>query len=71
VGVVAPTVIGAYLRGANLSGAFLTDANLSGANLSTADLSGAKNLTQGQLDQACGNAAKKCLRALYPDLVLR
>ena len=52
---------GADLRGANLSGAHLTGANLALANLNGADLrganlSGAKNLTQMQLDQACGDA---------------
>jgi hypothetical protein len=60
---------GANLSGANLSGAALNGAKLNGANLSRAnvsdtylfyaDLSGAiledaKNLTQTQLDQACG-----------------
>jgi uncharacterized protein YjbI with pentapeptide repeats len=33
----------------------LSVANLSGADLSGANLSGAKNLTQEQLDKACGN----------------
>jgi len=55
---------GADLRGANLSGAHLTGANLALANLNGADLrganlSGAKNLTQMQLDQACGDAHTK------------
>lgn len=61
---------GAFLYGANLSGAELYSADLSGANLFTAnlsgaDLSGAKlsgahlNLTQEQLDTACGNADTK------------
>ena len=49
----------ANLSGANLSGANLSDANLSGANLSGANLTGAKNLTQEQLDKACGNADTK------------
>jgi Pentapeptide repeats (8 copies) len=55
---------GADLRGANLgsiylSGANLSNADLSGANLSNANLTGAKNLTQMQLDQACGDAHTK------------
>ena len=50
---------GADLKDANLSGANLRDANLSEANLSGANLSGAKNLTQTQLDKACGNADTK------------
>lgn len=45
---------GAYLWGADLSGANLYGANLTGANLTFANLSGARNLTQGQLDDACG-----------------
>ena len=59
----------ANLSGANLSSADLIYANLSGANLSgakldradldRADLSGAKNLTQTQLDEACGGANTK------------
>jgi uncharacterized protein YjbI with pentapeptide repeats len=62
---------GADLRGADLSGAILSGtpnipsgadlngADLSGAILRGADLSGAKNLTQMQLDQACGDAHTK------------
>jgi uncharacterized protein YjbI with pentapeptide repeats len=52
-------VLGANLTRANLSRAELNDANLSDANLSGADLSDAKNLTQTQLDKACGNANTK------------
>lgn len=64
-----------YLSNANLSRATLTNANLSvdgrgekhvlihadlsSANLSNADLSNAKNLTQMQLDEACGDANTK------------
>jgi Pentapeptide repeats (8 copies) len=48
---------GASLGGANLTLASLSNANLTGANLSGADLSG--NLTQEQLDKACGNADTK------------
>jgi uncharacterized protein YjbI with pentapeptide repeats len=53
--------LSAILSGADLSGADMRDANLSGANanLSGANLSGAKNLTQTQLDNACGNAETK------------
>ena len=50
---------GAYLTGASLSGANLTGADLRGADLRGADLRGAKNLTQMQLDQACGDAHTK------------
>ncbi len=46
---------GADLSEANLFGANLSRADLSGANLSGADLFGAKNLTQEQLDTACGD----------------
>jgi uncharacterized protein YjbI with pentapeptide repeats len=64
----------ANLSGADLSGAklsttftpqrlppvvYLSGAKLSGANLSGVDLSGAKNLTQEQLDKACGDADTK------------
>jgi hypothetical protein len=66
-------LIGAYLSDANLSNAHLTVANLidadltvanlSGAylgdaNLSNANLSDAQNLTQAQLDAACGEPLK-------------
>ena len=44
--------------GANLAGASFSGANLSGADLSDAKLSDAKDLTQSQLDQACGTDAK-------------
>jgi hypothetical protein len=47
------------LSNANLTGANLTGTSLSGANLTGADLRGAKNLTQMQLDQACGDAHTK------------
>jgi hypothetical protein len=55
----ALTVIGRRTKGpgvvnlakAGISGAYLDDANLSGA-----DLTGATNLTQTQLDEACGHA---------------
>jgi Pentapeptide repeats (8 copies) len=59
---------GAHLDVANLHGANLgygdlhranlREANLHGANLSYADLLGAKNLTQDQLDKACGENTK-------------
>src|SRR5262245_4025048 len=48
-----------HLGGANLSGANLSDTDLSGADLSGANLSDAKNLTQTQLDKACGNENTK------------
>jgi len=46
---------GANLTNASLANADLSGANLSGANLSGADLSDAQNLTQTQLDKACGD----------------
>ena len=68
--LIAANLSHADLEDANLSGAHLYElklrgradlsgANLSGAILSHADLSGAKNLTQMQLDKACGNADTK------------
>jgi hypothetical protein len=45
----------ADLRGANLYYANLSDAGLMGADLSGASLIGAENLTQDQLDGACGD----------------
>jgi uncharacterized protein YjbI with pentapeptide repeats len=53
----------ANLRRTNLSGVYVGRANLSGANLSRAylreaNLSDVKNLTQAQLDLACGMGAK-------------
>jgi uncharacterized protein YjbI with pentapeptide repeats len=56
---------GASLKSANLSNAYdlsgadLRDANLSDANLSGVNLSGARNLTQMQLDAACGEDSPK------------
>lgn len=49
---------GARLFGADLSGANLGGANLSGADLDSANLRSARNLTQAQLDKACGKEAK-------------
>jgi uncharacterized protein YjbI with pentapeptide repeats len=49
----------ANLSGANLRDANLSEATLSGANLSGANLRDAKNLTQTQLNEACGNANAK------------
>jgi uncharacterized protein YjbI with pentapeptide repeats len=49
----------ADLRGANLRSANLSSANLSSADLRGAELSYARNLTQSQLDEACGNANTK------------
>ena len=53
---------GAKLRGANLQGARLFIANLQGAILVGADLQGVLNLTQEQLEKACGDK-----RTLLPD----
>ena len=47
---------GQWLVREDFRGADLRFADLSGANLTGADLSGAENLTQEQLDKACGNA---------------
>lgn len=52
---------GANLRGAELSGALLeradfAGARLGGANLAGANLNEARNLTQGQIDEAFGDA---------------
>ena len=44
--------VGAYLEGSDFTGATLTGANFSGAQLSRAT-----GLRQGQLNQACGDAA--------------
>lgn len=44
--------VGTYLEGANFSGAILTGTNFSGAQLARAT-----GLTQGQLNQACGDEA--------------
>jgi hypothetical protein len=55
----------ARLREADLSRADLYGVSLRGADLSGATLEGARNLTQAQLEQACGADAK-----LPPDLTL-
>jgi uncharacterized protein YjbI with pentapeptide repeats len=44
--------VGAHLDGSSFSGA-----NLSGVNFSGASMRGATGLTQGRLDQACGDEA--------------
>jgi Pentapeptide repeats (8 copies) len=49
---------GTNLSGAELGGADLSDADLNYTDLSDAELSNAKNLTQAQLDRACGKDAK-------------
>lgn len=51
--------VGAYLDGANFSGATLTGANLSGATLLRAT-----GLTQGRLNQACGDETTRLPRGL-------
>lgn len=59
---LAADFTGADLRGAHLTNADLRASNLSGANLSGADLSGTDlsgtNVTQYQLDGACGSGTK-------------
>jgi uncharacterized protein YjbI with pentapeptide repeats len=57
---------GADLRNVNLRGAQLQKVNLSGANLSNADLADSFELTQEQLDKACGQP-----RSLPPGLTLK
>jgi hypothetical protein len=54
----------ANLRGANLTGADLRGADLSLADLSIADLSDTINLTQPQLDTACGTSNTKLVKGL-------
>jgi uncharacterized protein YjbI with pentapeptide repeats len=49
----------ADLTFARLSGANLDNADLTGANMGNAELRGTENLTQMQLDDACGNAGTK------------
>ena len=51
--------VGAYLDGANFSGATLTGTNLSGAKLLRAT-----GLTQGRLNQACGDETTRLPRGL-------
>ena len=51
--------VGAYLEGANFSGATLAGTNLSGAQLARAT-----GLTQGQLNQACGDGSTVLPRGL-------
>ena len=51
--------VGAYLEGASFSGA-----TLSGTNLSGAQLTRATGLTQGQLNQACGDESTVLPRGL-------
>jgi uncharacterized protein YjbI with pentapeptide repeats len=51
--------VGAYLDGANFSGATLTGTNLSGATLLRAT-----GLTQGHLNQACGDETTRLPRGL-------
>ncbi len=51
--------VGAYLDGANFSGATLTGANLSGSTLIRAT-----GLSQGRLNQACGDETTRLPRGL-------
>ncbi|WP_372706483.1 pentapeptide repeat-containing protein [Brevundimonas sp.] len=52
--------VGAYLEGVDFSGAILTGANLSGASLVRAS-----GLTQGRLNQACGDEATRLPGGLF------
>jgi hypothetical protein len=61
--LIGADLTSAKIGGANLSGADLNGANLSGVelinvNLSHTELTYARNLTQKQLDEACGTNAK-------------
>lgn len=51
--------VGAYLDGSNFSGATLSGANFAGASLERAT-----GLTQGRLNQACGDEATRLPRGL-------
>jgi hypothetical protein len=51
-------LIGANLSNSNLNGALLKDAQLDGARLDNADLSDALELTQDQLNKACGSGTQ-------------
>jgi uncharacterized protein YjbI with pentapeptide repeats len=55
---------GANLQGANLQGANLQGANLQGANLQGANLQEAKNLTQDQVNAACGDEGTQLPKGL-------
>jgi uncharacterized protein YjbI with pentapeptide repeats len=63
--LTAAYLILANLTGANLFEADLSGADLTGTNFSSADLSEARNLTQAQLDEACGTYT-----ILPPDLTI-
>jgi uncharacterized protein YjbI with pentapeptide repeats len=62
--LIGARLIGGNLSIADLSGASLFGANLSRTNLTGADLTGAKNLTQEQLDEACGDSNTKLREGL-------
>jgi uncharacterized protein YjbI with pentapeptide repeats len=57
---------GANLIRANLPGTNLSGANLSGAKLGNVDLTYVENLTQGQLDKACGDENTRLPEGLTP-----
>jgi hypothetical protein len=65
-GPVRTNLSRANLSGTDLGGADLSEANLVGANMTDANLTYALNLTQRQLDEACGKDAK-----LTPSLTLK
>ena len=62
---------GANLEGADLRLADLRGANLLGAKLQGADLRGAKNLTQEQLDEACGDEKTELSEGLTIETCLK
>jgi hypothetical protein len=55
----------ADLRGARLNNANLSGAHLDGADLTDADLRQVRNLTQGQLNKACGNVHCPCRLIIF------
>ena len=58
------TLVGANLRGAELVGSNFSGATLTGTNLSGATLLRATGLTQGRLNQACGDETTRLPRGL-------
>jgi uncharacterized protein YjbI with pentapeptide repeats len=56
--LINTTLVNATLTGVNLNSANMTNADLNGVNFDNADLGDALNLTQSQLDVACGTKTK-------------
>ena len=57
--LIGAKLVGSELADADLSGANLKNADLARANLIDADFMSAQNLTQSQLDEACGDETTK------------